>query len=262
MSAHTRLVVGGAVAELVLDRPDARNAMTAAMGREIRDAVDALNADRGVRAVVVRGEGSAFSAGGDFDMLELRRADGLEANRAAMRDFYRLYLSIRELHAPSIAAIHGPAIGAGACFAIACDLRCAGPMAKLGFTFVKLGLHPGMGATYLLPRLVGPAVAADLLLTGRVVDAGEAARLGLVDDVSDDAVAAARARAAAIAACAPIAVAQTKATLRGAFDRTLDDALEAEARAQAIDYASEDLGEGIDAARARRTPRSRCGRRR
>ncbi|RMH43418.1 MAG: enoyl-CoA hydratase/isomerase family protein [Deltaproteobacteria bacterium] len=254
MDRHIEVTIDGAVAELVLARPDARNAMTEAMGREIRDAVAAVNADGGVRALVVRGEGSAFSAGGDFDMLAERQADSFDSNRAAMLAFYRLYLAIRTLRVPSIAAVHGPAVGAGACFAIACDLRFAGPRAKFGFTFVRLGLHPGMGATYLLPRLVGPAAAAELLLSGRVIEADRAARLGLVNAVVDDPVAAARAQAAAIAECAPIAVAQTVATLRGALDRSLDDALELEARAQAMDYATEDLAEGIAAARARRRP--------
>jgi enoyl-CoA hydratase len=254
MQKHIEVATDGSVAEIVLNRPETRNAMTAAMGREIRDAVGELNASDAVRAVIVRGAGQAFSAGGDLDMLEQRAADDPEANRRAMRAFYALYLSIRELRAPSIAAVNGHAIGAGACFAIACDLRYAATRAKLGFTFVKLGLHPGMAATYLLPRLVGPAVAADLLLTGAILDATEAARIGLVNAAVDDPVAAAREKAAAIAACAPIAVAQTKASLRGAFTRSLDDALEAEARAQAIDYATGDLREGIAAVRGKRDP--------
>ena len=172
----------------------------------------------------------------------------------AMKAFYALYLSIRDLRVPSIAAVNGHAIGAGACFAVACDLRYATEGAKIGFTFVKLGLHPGMGATHLLPRLVGPAVAADLLFSGAVIDAAHAARIGLVNEVCSDAVAAARAKAREIAACAPIAVAQTKASLRGAFDRTLDDSLEGEARCQAVDYGTEDLVEGIAAIRDKRAP--------
>jgi len=251
---YTELHVADYVAELVLNRPDTRNAMTAAMGREIRDVVAEVNARDDVRAVIVRGAGKSFSAGGDLDMLGQRSADTADGNRVAMRAFYGLYLSIRDLHVPSIAAINGHAIGAGACFAVACDLRYASAGAKLGFTFVKLGLHPGMGATHLLPRLVGPAVAADLLLTGRILEAAEAERMGLVNGVGDDAVALARDKARAIAGCAPIAVAQTKASLRGALDRTLEDSLEGEARCQAVDYGTEDLAEGIAAVRAKRAP--------
>ncbi len=254
MREYTELHVEDCVAELVLNRPETRNAMTAAMGREIRAAVDEINARDDIRVVIVRGAGKAFSSGGDFDMLDQRRADGADANRRAMRAFYALYLSVRDLHVPSIAAINGHAIGAGACFAVACDLRYASVGAKIGFTFVKLGLHPGMGATHLLPRLVGPAVAADLLLSGTIVDAAEAERIGLVNAVGDDAVVLARDKAQVIAACAPIAVAQAKASLRGALDRTFEDSLEGEARCQAVDYTTEDLAEGIAAVRAKRAP--------
>jgi enoyl-CoA hydratase len=251
---HIDLSCDGHVAELSLDNPGSRNAMTDAMAQEFRVAIKELNNRDDVRVLIVHGAGSAFSAGGDWDMLEKRAAENPESNRRAMRLFYDRFLAIRRLRVPSIAAVNGAAIGAGACLAVACDLRIAAASAKFGFTFVRIGLHPGMGATHLLPRLVGPGVAAELLLTGRTIDAEEALRIGLVNEVVDDALAAARAKAAAIATAAPVAVQQTKSSLRGAFNRTLDDSLEAEARAQAVDYGTEDLIAGISAVRTNRTP--------
>jgi enoyl-CoA hydratase len=252
-----RVVMGGEIAELVLSRPAARNAMTDAMGAEIERAVAELNADAGVRVVLVRGDGEAFSAGGDLAMLAARARLTEDDNRDGMRRFYAKFLAVRAIRVPTIAVIAGPAIGAGLCFALACDLRLAAAGATLAASFVRVGLHPGMGATYLLPRLIGPAAAAELLLTGRPVDADEALRLGLVNQVHarDGLDAAARALAAQIVAAAPQAVAQTKATLAGALDRDLDEALAREADAQAVDFGTADLAEALQAAAARRPPR-------
>jgi enoyl-CoA hydratase len=259
MSYQTiRLVTGGAeIAELVLMRPAARNAMSEAMGAEIRRAVDELNADAAARVVLVRGEGEAFSAGGDLSMLAARASLPEVENRLAMRTFYSNFLSVRALRVPTLAVISGPAIGAGLCFAMACDLRIAATGVKLAASFVRLGLHPGMGATYLLPRLIGPAAANELLLTGRAIDAEEALRLGLVSQVHprDALDVAARALATQIAAAAPLAVVATKATLAAAIDRELDSALDREAAAQAVDFGTDDLREALLAAAERRPPR-------
>jgi enoyl-CoA hydratase/carnithine racemase len=251
-----RLVLGGPVAELVLARPASRNAMTDGMGAEIQQAVVEINAQAAVRVVLVRGDGESFSAGGDLAMLAARaRLTELE-NRTAMRRFYDSFLAVRDIHVPTIAVIAGPAIGAGLCLALACDLRLAASGVKLAASFVRVGLHPGMGATWMLPRLVGPAVAADLLLSGRAVDADEALRLGLVNQVhAPDALnAAAHALATQIAAAAPLAVAQTKASLADALERTLDEALAREADAQAIDFGTADLNEALEAISQRRPP--------
>jgi enoyl-CoA hydratase len=248
---------GANVVELVLARPEARNAMTDAMGAEIERAVGEINAAANVRAVLVRGEGNAFSAGGDFAMLAARSQGSEMENRAAMRRFYAAFLSIRRVRVPTIAVIAGPAIGAGLCFALGCDLRIAAAGAKLAASFVRVGLHPGMGASFLLPRLIGRAAATDLLLTGRAISADEALRLGLVNQVHPPAAveAAAHALATEIAAAAPLAVAQTKATLAAALDAGLDAALEAEAEAQAFDFGTSDFAEALCAAGERRPPR-------
>jgi enoyl-CoA hydratase/carnithine racemase len=174
-----------------------------------------------------------------------------------MSAFYRLFLSVRELPQPTVAAIQGAAIGAGLAVALACDLRIAARDARLGLNFNRLGIHPGMGSTWTLPRLVGPAHAADLLLTGRIVDGAEAERMGLVNRAvaRDDVVPQALALAAEIAAGAPGPVRATRRALERSLSSSLDEQLDYEAEQQAICYESADLGEGLAAARERRTPR-------
>jgi enoyl-CoA hydratase/carnithine racemase len=260
-----RVTSRGAVALVVFDDPERRNAMTEAMGRALTQVVARLSADSAVRAVVLTGEGSAFSAGGDLAMLEAKSRAGREqpgeaaraANRAFMRDFYRLFLAVRDLPCPSIAAIQGAAIGAGLAVALACDLRIAAREAKLGLNFAKLGIHPGMGSSWTLPRLVGPAHAADLLLSARIIDGIEAERIGLVNCAvpRDDVVATALARAEEIAACAPIAVRGAKRALARTGAASLDEQLEFEAEQQAICYESADFAEGLRATREKRPPR-------
>src|SRR6478672_9027137 len=165
---------------LTLDNPDMRNAMSDEMTASWVAAIDAIAADPSVRAVVVTGEGSAFCSGGNTSWIASEPDASVDRLRGRMLPFYRSWLSIRSLEVPTIAAINGPAIGAGLCLALACDIRYAAASARLGAPFVRLGMHPGMAATWLLPEAVGPAAARDLLLTGRTVDADEALRLGLV----------------------------------------------------------------------------------
>jgi enoyl-CoA hydratase len=173
-----------------------------------------------------------------------------------MGRFYRLFLRLRALPQPSIAAVNGAAIGAGCCVALACDLRLAASEAKLGLNFNRLGLHPGMAATWTLPRIVGAAQAAELLYTGRILDGAEAARIGLVNRAVPRAKLREEALALAhsIAANAPLAVQATKRSLALSGATTLDEQLDQEAREQAIGYESADLLEGLAAIRERRAP--------
>lgn len=254
-----------AVALVVFDDPERRNAMTEAMGRALASIVERLGQDAEVRAVVLTGAGAAFSAGGDLAMLEGLARAGREApgepqrgrSRAFMRDFYRLFLSLRDLPQPTLAAINGAAIGAGLAVALACDLRFAARDARLGLNFTRLGIHPGMGSTWTLPRLVGPAHAADLLLTGRLVDGAEAERMGLVNRAlaPEELLPHALATAAEIAACGPLAVRGTRQALRASPTASLDEQLAFEAEQQARCYESADLAEGLAAVRERRTAR-------
>jgi enoyl-CoA hydratase len=244
------------VVRLVLDNPGQRNAMSAEMTASWVRAIDVIADDRDVRAVVVTGEGSAFCSGGDTSWIASEPDAGVDHLRERMLRFYRAWLSIRQLEVPTIAAVNGPAIGAGLCLALACDLRYAAAGARLGAPFVRLGMHAGMGGTWLLPDVVGEAAARDLLLTGRVVDAEEALRLGLVSRVAPegelDAVVAEA--AATIAGNAPIATRYTKVALaRGHED--LEACLQWEALAQPVTLATADLQEGIRAAAEKRPPR-------
>lgn len=244
------------VALLTLDNPDLRNAMSDEMTSSWVTAVDELAADRSVRVVVVTGAGSAFCSGGNTSWIASEPDASVDHLRTRMMAFYRAWLSVRRLEVPTIAAVNGAAIGAGLCLALACDLRYAARGAKLGAPFVKLGMHPGMAATHLLPGVVGEAHARDLLLTGRVVDADEALRLGLVsrviepegflDDVLET--------AAGIAATAPIASRLTKLALADGGHRDLESCLQFEAMAQPITLATEDLQEGVRASQERRAP--------
>jgi enoyl-CoA hydratase len=244
------------VALLVLDNPEQRNAMSTAMTASWTAAIDELTGDPTVRAVVVTGEGSAFSSGGDTAWLASEPDAGVDELRSRMLPFYRAWLAIRRLEVPTIAAVNGAAIGAGLCLALACDLRFAATGARMGVPFVKLGLHPGMAGTFLLPDVVGRAAARDLMLTGRLVADEEALRLGLVSRVvaGDRLVAEAVAAAAEIAATAPIASRLTTLALRGEGHPDLEAALRWEALAQPVTMATADLLEGLRAVRERRTP--------
>jgi enoyl-CoA hydratase/carnithine racemase len=257
-SSHLRVErASDGVVVLTLDNPGQRNAMSEQMTTSWAAAVDALAGDRSVRAVVVTGEGSAFCSGGDTGWIADEPDAAVDDLRTRMLAFYRAWLSVRRLEVPTIAAVNGPAIGAGLCLALACDLRYAAASARLGAPFVNLGMHPGMAATYLLPDVVGAAHARDLLLTGRVVDAAEALRLGLVSRVLPDAGFRKEVleTAAGIATSAPIPSRYTTLALRDGGPADLEAAVQWEALAQPVTLATADLQEGIAAAREKRPPR-------
>lgn len=245
------------VALLTLDNPDMRNAMSDEMTAAWVEAVAELAADPSVRAVVVTGEGSAFCSGGNTSWIASEPDATVDQLRSRMLPFYRSWLTIRSLEVPTIAAVNGAAIGAGLCLALACDLRFAARGAKLGVPFVKLGMHAGMAGTHLLPEVVGEAHARDLLLTGRVVDADEALRIGLVSRVVEpegflDEVLEV---AAGIAGNAPIATKLTKLALLDGGHSDIETALQWEALAQPVTLATADLQEGIRASKEKRAPR-------
>ncbi len=255
MSDPVRVQVGP-VSQIILDRADRQNAMNVEMGAAIARAVERINGSPEVRVVLLRGEGRAFCSGGDFSLIEENSRRTPEQNRHAMLEFYSSFLSVLNLAAPSIAVLHGAAVGAGLCLAMACDLRLAAREAKLGANFVRVGLHPGMGCSLLLPRLVGPARAAELILTGRLVSGEHAERIGLVNVAlpRDQLEASVAERVAELLSAAPIAVAQAKATLIAPLLAELRSVLEREASAQAIDFTTSDLAEAVAAFREGRPP--------
>jgi enoyl-CoA hydratase len=241
---------------LVLDNPAQRNAMSGPMTDAWEATVRGLARDRDVRVVVVTGAGTAFCSGGDPRWIAGEPDAPVHRLRDRMLGFYRAWLSIRDLEVPTIAAINGPAVGAGLCLALACDIRYAAASARMSVPFVRLGMHAGMGATYTLPNVVGEAHARDLLLTGRMVGAEEAHRIGLVSNVipDDGFLEDVLGTAAEVAATAPIASRLTKVALRDGGHADFDAAIEWEALAQPVTLATEDLQEGVRASRERRTP--------
>jgi enoyl-CoA hydratase len=248
------------VVVLTLDDPDRRNAMTEPMGDALRARTEELGEDPDLRVVVLTGTPPAFSAGGDLGMLEdharRTRDEGFDAT-TTMRAFYDRFLTLRSLPVPVIAAINGHAVGAGLCVALACDLRVVAEDAKVGLNFARLGLHPGMGGSWFLPRLLGPQQAAAWLYTGALV----AGRVAAAQGLALEAVPAEQVRpralelAAEVAASSPVVVRQLKANLADVDRVDLDTALDREAASQAVNYGTEDLREGLAAGRERRAPR-------
>ncbi|WP_329241365.1 enoyl-CoA hydratase-related protein [Actinoallomurus sp. NBC_01490] len=242
---------------LTLDDPARRNAMSETMTSAWRETVAGLREDAGVRCVVVTGAGSAFSSGGDLGWIAGRGRVDVPPLRDHMLAFYRTWLAVRDLEVPTVAAVNGAAVGAGLCLALACDLRYAASDAKLVAPFTRLGIHPGMAATYLLPEAGGLPLAREMLFTGRVVTGEEAAAHGLVNRAvpREDVLGVALEIAGRIAEAAPVATRLTKAALADGGQPSLEAALRWESLAQPVTMASEDLAEGIAAQREKRTPR-------
>jgi enoyl-CoA hydratase len=247
----------GGVVLVTLDFPERRNCMDLAMTAAWTRLLTELARDPGLRAVVVTGAGTAFSSGGDTSWIGADAALGVHGLRDRMLRYYRSWLAVRELPVPVIAAINGPAVGAGAALALACDIRWGSEAATMSFPFTRLAIHPGMGSTWLLRDVAGNAVARDLLLTGRPVRGADLLAYGLVTRIIDSAAFAETVVAFAdeIALTAPIAERSTLQVLRSAAPTSLDAALEAEALAQAVTMTTDDLVEGLAAARERRRPR-------
>ncbi len=240
---------------LTLDLPERRNAMTDELTAAWASTLEGLRGDRSVRCIVLTGAGKAFCSGGDLSWL---RAGGASVDelRDKMLPFYRAWLTLRSLDIPSVAAVNGAAVGAGAALALSCDIRYAGAAAKFTVPFAKLGMHAGMATTYTLPEVVGMAAARELLLTGRVVEAPEMLRLGLCSAVYDDAelLDQVLARAAEIAAGAPVAHRLHLEALRDGGHASFERGLQWEALAQPVTMATQDLQEGLSAQADKRAP--------
>ena len=246
------------VGYITLNRPERLNALTFEVYRELTETFDALREEEAVRVVVITGEGRAFSSGGD-----VREIIGALQGRdmAGLLEFTRmtcqLVRSIRALKKPVIASLNGTTAGAGACIALASDLRIACMEARIAFLFVRVGLSGAdMGAAYLLPRLVGLARATELLYTGDFITAEEAERIGLYNRVVSAAELAAETRALAerLARGPSFALAMTKEMLDREMDVSLDTALEWEAQAQAICMQHPDYREAYEAFIEKREP--------
>jgi enoyl-CoA hydratase/carnithine racemase len=243
----------GGAAWVTLERRDAMNALSGELLAALEQAAEELAADRAVRLIAVTGAGDrAFSAGAD---LKERRAMSDAETRARLDLINRVFTVWAHLPKLTVAAVNGVAFGGGLELALACDLRLAVPTAQLGLTEVRLGILPGAGGTQRLARLVGPAVAKEMILLGRRVSAARAKEIGLVMDVVDDLGAAVAKLTAELEGAAPISVARAKEAIDRGQDVALDEGLAIERQCYEFTLGSEDRNEGLRAFIEKRPPR-------
>lgn len=249
----------GAVAEIVLNRPRALNAFDATMHRELYDALGRAAEDEGVRALLLRGEGRAFSSGADLKDEGVRGEDGSLADLGdyLRRTYSRTVLLIASMEKPVVAALGGVVYGAGVGIALSCDLRVAAEDARISVAFVNIGLMPDAGTTFFLPRVVGLGRAMELSLLGDEIGAEEAARIGLVNRVvpAERLLEEARSLSERLAAMPTRALGETRRALRRSFESGLEEALEREAEGQSSCGRTRDFEEGVQAFFERRDPR-------
>lgn len=245
------------IGRLTLNRPGKLNAFHGEMRDEIADGLERLAADDDARVVVVTGRGRAFAAGADVSYLsELIEEQRLEEARALVDAGRRVVEAVVRAPKPVIAALNGPAAGGGANLALACDLRIAAESASIGQTFSRIGLHPDWGGTYFLPRLVGPARAAELIFTGEMVAAREAERIGLVNRVvpDDELRTAVEDLAGRLAEKPTLPLRLAKRAVRRSLDSSLEEMLDYELEAQTRCFRSRDAREGVRAFLEKREP--------
>ena len=245
------------VATITLNRPDKLNAFTGTMREDLVGALRECEGDASVRAVVITGAGRAFCAGGDVEfMAGLQKSGDTPAFRRLLDAGRDVILQIAAMAKPVIASVNGVAAGAGCNLALACDYRIASDQAKLSESFVRIGLHPDWGGTWLLPRLVGRSRAAEILMTGRMVDAAEALAIGMVDRVVPAAELGTETEklAGAIAAAPPLAVAGIKRALALSERNDLAAQIDLESEHQLRCFESADAAEGMAAYFEKRPP--------
>jgi 2-(1,2-epoxy-1,2-dihydrophenyl)acetyl-CoA isomerase len=243
---------------LCMNRPEKLNALDPELGQALAAGVERAAGNPAVKAVILTGAGRAFCAGGDLASIRaLREAGRSRELEPLLRSGARLILGLRTMEKPVVAAVNGPAAGAGMNVALACDIRIASESAVFGQNFAKVGLFPDFGGTYLLPRVAGESRAAWMLYTGEMINAQEALRIGAVDRVvpQDRVMPEAQAMAAQIAAGPPLAVRALKRVLFGSDRAELERLLHLEIEQQMRCFASEDCTEGIRAFFEKRAPK-------
>ena len=246
----------GPVATITFNRPDTLNALDEPVGLELDRIFKSIEKDKNLRVAILTGSGRAFSSGGNLDMIEARTKKRGATNKNELKKFYRVFLNVRKLRIPVIAAINGHAMGAGFCLALACDLRYAATTAKMGANFAKLGLAPGMGGSYLITRLVGPMRASEILMLAESLSAHRAFEMGLLNGVFEDESLMAHVHGVAriIAGNGPMAIAHIKKGIQKAAHATLEQIFDYDSAAQAASFGTEDIKEGIRAIREKRPP--------
>lgn len=248
-----RLERVGGVARIVLARPERLNALTGEMKVQIAQYAHELSLDRSVRAVVLCGEGRAFCAGADVGTMT---GFDMPAGRARIQSAHRAILGLAHLDKPLISAVRGATVGVGWSLALASDLIIASETARFGLVFKKVGLAPDGGAAYFLSQYMGVLRAKELMLSARLIDAAEALRLGLVNEVVGDDQLEARAMGLAeeLASSATFALAMGKRLFAGAFRPSLEEFLELEAHVQNEVLQTQDHREGAAAFLEKRKP--------
>jgi enoyl-CoA hydratase/carnithine racemase len=258
MYEHIQVSEAEGIATITLCRPDRLNAFIGHMRRDLAEALEHAGSDRNVRVVIVTGAGRAFCAGGDIAFMAelMQRRDAEEFSRI-LGAGRRVILAIRQMTKPVIARINGPAYGAGFNLALACDLRIAANTATFSQSFAKVGLHPDWGGTYFLPRLVTPNKTCEMFFLGESIDAAEAARLGIVNQVvaPEDLESATLQLAERLRAAPPIALAAAKHAVYMSQGAELEEMLRFETEAQMRCFDSDDGHEGIHAFLEKREPR-------
>jgi enoyl-CoA hydratase len=241
----------GAIDWLTLNRPEALNAMSRTMMLELQHYFGELYTDHSVRVVVLRGAGRGFCAGLDLKEERGDEPSGAVAGLRVQRRVSEIVMRMRRAPQPVISLIHGPASGGGFALALASDIRLAGPQARMNAAFIRIGLTAcDVGVSYFLPRLVGSALASELLLTGRFIDAERARRVGLVSDIfaEDELMAAGRSIANEILGNSPVGVRLTKECLNMSIDAgSLEAVIAMEDRQQILVSTTGDMREGISA---------------
>lgn len=246
------------IVHLVLNRPEKLNALSAQLSTALDEALTRIAADDSARVVVLSGAGRAFCSGGDLAAIgHGRERKETKELGPILRSGMQVVLKMRVMPQPVIAAVNGPAAGAGMNMALAADIRIASDNATFGQTFSRVGLYPDYGGTYFLPRLVGPAVAAEMFYTGEMIDAQTALRLGIVSRVVPLAQLETEVKTLAqkIADGPPMAINAIKEALFGSDAEELAKALEHEAEEQIKCFYSEDCQEGIRAFFEKRQPK-------
>jgi 2-(1,2-epoxy-1,2-dihydrophenyl)acetyl-CoA isomerase len=241
-----------------INRPDRLNSFSGTMRDDLDRALEQLDSDTDVRCVIITGIGRAFSTGGDVTfMKQLIEKDDVASFEALVRAGAQVVQRIASMSKPVIAAVNGPAAGAGACLALACDLRVASENATIGFGFLRVGLHPDWGGSYFLPRLVGTARAAEFILTGEMINAERGERLGIFNRVvpAAELEPSARMLAGQIAGAPQRIVQDVKQTLHATLQSDLPTVLELETTAQLRAFHSADFREGIESFLEKRAPK-------
>jgi len=240
------LTMNADIATITLNRPEKLNALAGTMREDLLAALRTTERDEKCRVAIITGAGRAFCAGGDVEFMHtLRERKDIDGFRKLLDAGAAVITQIVEMAKPVVASINGVAAGAGCNLALACDYRIASDQAKLGESFVRIGLHPDWGGTWLLPRLVGRSRAFELLGTGRVIDAAEALRIGMVDRVTSDLAAETQKLARAFADAPPAVMADLKRALNANNDLRAQLALESEHQLRA--FASAEAAERINA---------------